>query len=60
VASYSGGEHKLKKLENKTLRKMFLLKEDEVNGQFIILHDDEPSDSYRSPGIVRVVKCRRL
>ena len=46
--------------ENRVLRRIFLPKRDEVTGQWRKLHNEELSDLYSLPSIVRVVKSRRM
>ena len=42
------------------LRRVFRPKRDEVTGEWRILHNEELSDKYYLPNIVRVVKSRRM
>ena len=42
------------------LRRVFGLKRDEVTGEWRKLHNEELSDLYSLPNIVRVVKSRRM
>jgi hypothetical protein len=46
--------------ENKTLRTTSEPNREKLNGKFRILHDEELSDLYKSPGIVTVVKPTRM
>ena len=46
--------------ENRVLRTVFGLKRDEVTGEWRKLHNEELSDLYSLPNIVRVVKSRRM
>jgi hypothetical protein len=46
--------------ENRVLRKVFGPKRDEVKGEWRKLHNEELSDLYSLPNIVRVVKSRRM
>ena len=46
--------------ENRVLRRVFGLKRDEVTGEWRKLHNEELSDIYSLPNIVRVVKSRRM
>ena len=46
--------------ENRVLRRVFGPKRDEVTGEWRKLHNDELSDLYSLPNIVRVVKSRRM
>jgi hypothetical protein len=45
--------------ENKVLRRGFGPKRDDVIGEWRKLHNEELSDLYSLPNIVRVVKSRR-
>jgi len=42
------------------LRRIFGRKRDEVRGEWRRLHNEELSDLYSSPNIVRVIKSRRI
>jgi hypothetical protein len=42
--------------ENRVLRRMFGLKQDEVTGEWRKLHNEVLNDLYSSPSIVRVIK----
>jgi hypothetical protein len=46
--------------ENRVLRRVFGPKRDEVTAEWRKLHNEELSDLYSLPNIVRVVKSRRL
>jgi hypothetical protein len=46
--------------ENRVLRRVFGPKRDEVTGEWRKLHNEELSDLYSLPNIVRVVKWRRM
>ena len=46
--------------ENRVLRRIFGSKRDEVTGEWRKLHNEELSDLYSLPNIVRVVKSRRM
>ena len=46
--------------ENRVLRGVFGPKRDEVTGEWRKLHNEELSDRYPLPNIVRVVKSRRM
>ena len=46
--------------ENRVLRRIFGPKRDEVRGEWRKLHNEELSDLYSLPNIVRVVKSRRM
>jgi hypothetical protein len=49
-------EHRLKVFENRVLRKIFGSEGDEVTGYWRKLHNEELSDLYSSPIVVRVIK----
>jgi hypothetical protein len=51
------GEHRLRVLENRVLRKIFGPKRDEVMGEWRRLHNKELYDLYSSPNI-EVIKSR--
>jgi hypothetical protein len=53
-------ERRLRVFENRVLRRVFGRKRDEVTGEWIKLHNEELSDLYSLPNIVRVVKSRRM
>ena len=53
-------ERKLRVFENRVLRRVFGPKWDEVTGEWRKLHNEELSDLYSLPNIVRVVKSRRM
>ena len=53
-------EHRLKVFENRVLRRIFGLKRDGVAGEWRKLYNEELSDLYRSPNIVRVIKSKRM
>ena len=46
--------------ENGVLRRVYEPKRDEVTGEWKKLHNEELSDLYSLPNIVRVVKSRRM
>jgi len=46
--------------ENRVLRRIFRPKRDEVTGERRQLHNEELTDLYSSPSIVRVIKSRRM
>jgi hypothetical protein len=46
--------------ENRVLRRIFGLKRDEVTGEWRKLHNKELHDLYSSPGIIRIIKLRRM
>jgi hypothetical protein len=51
-------ERRLRVFENRVLRRVFGPKRDEVTGEWRKLHNEELSDLYFLPNIVRVVKSR--
>ena len=51
-------ERRLRVFENRVLRRIFGPKRDEVTGEWRKLHNEELSDLYSLPNIVRVVKSR--
>jgi hypothetical protein len=53
-------EHRLRVFENRVLRRIFGLKRDEVAGGWGILHNEELHNLYSSPGIIRMIKSRRM
>ena len=53
-------ERKLRVFENMVLRRIFGPRRDEVTGEWKRLHNEELSDLYPSPNIVRVIKSRRM
>ena len=53
-------ERMMRVLENGVLRRIFGLRRDEVTGEWRKLHNEELSDLYCSPNIVRVMKLRRM
>jgi hypothetical protein len=53
-------EHRLKVFENRVLRRIFGPKRNGVTGEMRKLHNEEPDDLYSSPGIIRIIKARRM
>jgi len=53
-------ERRLRVFDNRVLRRVFGPKSDEVTGEWRKLHNEELSDLYSLPNIVRVVKSRRM
>jgi hypothetical protein len=52
-------ERRLKLFENRVLRRIFGPKRDEI-GELRKLHNEELSDLYSSPNIIRMIKSRRM
>ena len=46
--------------ENMVLRRIFGPRRDKISGEWRRLHNEELSDPYSSPNIVRVIKSRRM
>ena len=53
-------ERRLRVFKNRVLRRVFGPKRDEVTGEWRKLYNEELSDLYSLPNIVRVVKSRRM
>jgi hypothetical protein len=53
-------ERRVRVFENRVLRRVFGSKRNEVTGEWRKLHNEEFSDLYSLPNIVRVVKSRRM
>jgi len=53
-------ERRVRVFENRVLRGVFGAKRVEVTGEWRKLHNEELSDLYSVPNIVRVVKSRRM
>jgi hypothetical protein len=53
-------EHRLRVFENRVLRRIFGPKRDEMTGGWRKLHNDELLGFYTSPGILWVIKARRM
>ena len=51
-------ERWLRVFENRVLRKIFGPKRDEVTGEWRELHNEDLTDLYCSPNIIRVIKSR--
>jgi hypothetical protein len=46
--------------ENRVLRRIFGPKRDEVTREWRKLHNEELRDLYSSPGIIKIIKLRRI
>jgi hypothetical protein len=53
-------DRRLRVFENRALRRVFVLKTDDVTGEWRRLHNEELHALYSSPDIIRVIKSRRL
>jgi len=53
-------ERKPRVFENMVLRRILGPRRDEVTGEWMRLHNEELSDLYCSPNIMRVIKSRRM
>jgi hypothetical protein len=53
-------EHRLRVFENRVLRRIFGLKNDEVMGGWRKLHNKKLCSLYSSPIIIRMIKSRRM
>jgi hypothetical protein len=53
-------EQRLRVFENRVLRRIFGPKRDEATGEWRRLHNEELTDLYSSPNIIRVIKSRRM
>ena len=53
-------ERRLRVFENRVLRGIFGPKRDKVTGEWRKLHNEELSDLYCSPNIVRVIQSKRM
>ena len=55
-----GEERRLRLLENRVLRRIFVPKGDKVNGKWKKLHTGELNNLHSSPIIFRVIESRRM
>jgi hypothetical protein len=46
--------------ENRVLRRIFVSKRDEILGRWRILKNEDLSNFYSSPNIIRMIKSRRM
>jgi hypothetical protein len=53
-------EYKLRVSENRVLRRIFGSKRAQVAGGWRKLHNEQLSDLYYSPSIIRIIKSRRM
>jgi hypothetical protein len=56
----SGEEHRLRLFQNRVLRKIFGLRNDELSGGWRNLHNEKLHDLYSSPSIIRMIKSRSM
>jgi hypothetical protein len=53
-------DRRLRVFESRVLRRIFGAKGDEMTGEWRKLHNEELNNLYSSPGIVCVIKSRRM
>jgi hypothetical protein len=53
-------EHRLRVFENRVQRRIFSPRREEVAGGWRTLHDEEISNFYVSPNIIRKIKSRTI
>ena len=53
-------ERRLRVIENKVLKRILGPKRDEVTGEWRKLHNEELTNLYSSPNIIRVLKSRKM
>ena len=59
-ADVEGGTCRLRVFENRVLKRIFGPKRDEVTGEWRKLHNEDFTDLYISPNIIRMIKSRRM
>ena len=60
VSQIEGRKHRLRDFKNSLLRKVFVLKEEEVTGGWRKLHNEQLQDLCLSSNIIRVFRLRRI
>jgi len=60
LVAHSREERRTRVFENRVLRRVFEPKRDELTGEWRKVHNEELSDLYCSPNIVRVIKWRGM
>ena len=60
MVAHSREERRTRVFENRVLRRVFEPKRDELTGEWRKVHNEELSDLYCSPNIVRVIKWRGM
>jgi hypothetical protein len=53
-------KHRLRVFENRVLRRLFELNWDEMIGRWRKLHNEELCNLYSLPGIIRMMRSRRM
>jgi hypothetical protein len=53
-------EHRLRVIENRVLRRIFVPRRDEVTGEWRKLHNKELHDLYPLPSVIRAIKSKRM